>query len=86
MTGLANLSPFSVPSESIRSAATYILENPGKSVTLRAPLSMTGCISLSLIEAALVDLGRPYSRRFSPSTVGSAGILIDIEDNHVEET
>ena len=86
MTGLANLSPFSVPSKSIRSAATYILENPGQSVTLRAPLSLTGCISLALIEAALVDLGRPYSRRFSPSSIDGTGILIDVDDDHVEET
>ena len=86
MSGLVDLSPFSVPAPSIRSAASYILKNPGESITLRAPLTITGCISIALVESALVDLGRPYSRRFSPSSRDGGGIFIDIADNHDADT
>tara|TARA_B100001113_G_C21101950_1_gene619145 strand:+ start:175 stop:1041 length:867 start_codon:yes stop_codon:yes gene_type:complete len=86
MARLIDLEPFSGPSASIRLAARHILENPSKSVNLRAPLTISGCIALSMIESALIDLGRPYSRRFSPSSVEGSGILIDIFDDHNEET
>ena len=35
-----------------------------------------------MIESALIDLGRPYSRRFAPSSVDNSGIFIDILDTH----
>ena len=82
MTRLIELEPFSASSESIRNAARHILDNPSQSVTLRAPLTISGCIALSMIESALIDLGRPYSRRFSPSSVENSGTLIDILDTH----
>ncbi len=82
MTRLIELEPFSACSESIRNAARYISDNPSQSVTLRAPLTISGCIALSMIESALIDLGRPYSRRFAPSSVDNSGIFIDILDTH----
>lgn len=82
MTRLIDLGIFSASSDSIRKAARHILDNPSKSVSLRAPLSISGCIALSMIESALTDLERPYSRRFAPSSVENTGILIDILDNH----
>ena len=82
MTRLIDLGIFSASSDSIRKAASHILDNPSKSVSLRAPLSIPGCIALSMIESALIDLERPYSRRFAPSSVENTGILIDILDNH----
>ena len=86
MARLIDLEPFSSSSEAIRSAAKHILENPSKSISLRAPLTISGCLALSLIESALVDLGRPYSRRFAPSSIEGSGILIDILDKHDGET
>jgi len=86
MTRLVDLEPFSGQSLAIRTAARHILDNPGCSVTLRAPLTISGCIALSMVESALVDLGRPYSRRFSPSSVDKSNILIDIIDGHDAET
>lgn len=82
MTRLIELEAFSACSESIRNAARHLLDNPSLSVTLRAPLTISGCIALSMIESALIDLGRPYSRRFSPSSVDNSGIFIDILDDH----
>ncbi|MBJ60903.1 MAG: hypothetical protein CMB54_03165 [Euryarchaeota archaeon] len=73
---------FSACSESIRNAARHLLDNPSLSVTLRAPLTISGCIALSMIESALIDLGRPYSRRFAPSSVDNSGIFIDILDDY----
>tara|TARA_B100000902_G_scaffold160459_2_gene156153 strand:+ start:4432 stop:5298 length:867 start_codon:yes stop_codon:yes gene_type:complete len=86
MTRLVDLEPFSGQSLAIRTAARHILDNPGCSVTLRAPLTISGCIALSMVESALVDLGRPYSRRFSPSSVDKSNILIDVIDGHDAET
>jgi len=86
MTRLVDLEPFSGQSLAIRTAARHILDNPECSVTLRAPLTISGCIALSMVESALVDLGRPYSRRFSPSSVDKSNILIDIIDGHDAET
>ncbi len=82
MTRLIELEAFSACSESIRNAARHLLDNPSLSVTLRAPLTISGCIALSMIESALIDLGRPYSRRFAPSSVDNSGIFIDILDDN----
>ena len=82
MTRLIELEAFSACSEPIRNAARHLLDNPSLSVTLRAPLTISGCIALSMIESALIDLGRPYSRRFAPSSVDNSGIFIDILDDN----
>ena len=82
MTRLIELGIFSASLESIRNAARHILDNPSQSVSLRAPLTISGSIALSMIESALIDLERPYSRRFAPSSIENTGIVIDILDNH----
>lgn len=63
--------------------AGAIISASGRTVTLVAPTTLTGAISLALIEASLVDSALPYNRRFAPRAPpqGAPSIVIEEGDS-----
>ena len=66
--------------DAIEAAVSSIDSDTSSSLTVIAPLTLSGAFSHAMIEAALVDRGLTYNRRFYPYDPGLYGITILIED------
>ena len=73
---------FAGPVDAIESAVLFIDSNKAPSLTVIAPLTLSGAFSHAMIEAALVDRGLTYNRRFHPydSEPNRTTILIEDQD------
>ncbi len=71
---------FAGPVDAIEAAVLSIDADTASSLTLIAPLTLTGAFSHAMIEAALVDRGMTYNRRFHPHDSEFRGTTILIED------
>ncbi|CAI8227170.1 MAG: Uncharacterised protein [Methanobacteriota archaeon] len=72
---------FAGPVDAIEAAVLSIDADTASSLTLIAPLTLTGAFSHAMIEAALVDRGMTYNRRFHPhSEFRGTTILIEDQD------
>ena len=82
MTSLLEMEAFAESVESIEAAASVIDSDTSSTLTVIAPLTLCGAFSHAMIEAALVDRGLTYNRRFHPYDSDSDGISIIIEDQN----
>ena len=71
---------FSGPVVAIEAAVSSINADTTSSLTVIAPLTLSGAFSHAMIEAALVDRGLTYNRRFHPHGPDLNGTTILIED------